>query len=126
MERANSEDPFTVAATTGELIVDCKKVLLFAECFYNNFEIGQFSVDLLDLLLKDWCGQLPQLVISKNFGRGRHFSGNKLLQQHIFVELLFNCKNHENFCLAKLSTIRYSRAVFFSAQSFHTVWLLIQ
>ena len=53
MEQANSEDPFTVAAMTGELIVDCKNVPLFAQCFYNNFEIGQFSVDLLDLWIKD-------------------------------------------------------------------------
>ena len=31
------------------------------------------------------CAQLPQLVVSKNFGRGRHFSGNKFLQEQIFV-----------------------------------------
>ena len=76
MERANSEDPFTVAVTTGELIVDCKKVPLFAECFYNNFEIGQFSVDLLDLWLKDGVvsflnSSSARSLVGTNFCRNR-------------------------------------------------------
>ena len=76
MERANSKDPFTVAVTTGELIVDCKKVPLIAECFYNNFEIGQFSVDLLDLWLKDGVvsflnSSSARSLVGTNFCRNR-------------------------------------------------------
>ena len=97
MERANSEDPFTVAATTGELIVDCKKVLLFVECFYNNntnfresptntpekkiviFNFTtrlQFSVDLLDLWLKDGVvsflnSSSARILVGTNFCRNR-------------------------------------------------------
>ena len=50
-EGANSEDLFTVAVTTGELVVGREKFPQFAQRFYDK--IGQFSVDLLDLRLED-------------------------------------------------------------------------
>ena len=64
-ERATSEDPFTVTVTTGELIVGCKKFLLFARCFYNK--MGEFSIELLDPQLNDNVLSFLNLLSARNF-----------------------------------------------------------
>ena len=94
-ERANSKDPFTVAVTTGELIIGCKKFLLFTQCFYNK--MGQFSTELLDLQLNDNVLNFLNLLSARIFLEEEIFTGRN------FRKLVFNCENQDNFCLTKIS-----------------------
>ena len=84
-EQANSDDPFTVAVTTGELIIGCEKCPQCPRCVYDDI-MGQFSVELLDQRLDD--NVLDFLTISKKF-----------VEEAISVPRNFR----EHFCLAKIS-----------------------
>ena len=90
-EGANSEDLFGVAVTTGELIVGREKFTQFARCFYDK--IGQFSINLLVPRLEE---AVLDFLSARNFWK-KFFAGTN------FRELMFDHKNHENFCLTKIS-----------------------
>ena len=69
---------------TGELIIGCETFPQFARCFYD--EVGQFSVELVNLRLKD-------SVLGFLNSSERKFWRKKFLLEKIFHELVFNREN---------------------------------
>ena len=101
-EWANSKDPFTVAVTTGELIVGCKKISTVCSMFLQ--QNGSIFYWVTGSAAQWQCAQLPQLV------------SKKLLEEEIFTrrnfhKLVFSGENRDNFCLTKISHYMVSAMV---------------
>ena len=92
-ELLNSKDPFAVAVTTGELIVDCQKFCSLLEV--SAEKMGQFCVELLDLWLND------NVLSSLNSLSARDFGMKKIsccivlhFHQHFYQQFLPLDNNH--------------------------------
>ena len=88
-ERANSKDPFTVAVTTGELIVSRENFPQFVRCFCYKW---------INFLLSYWIRGSTAMCLASSTRRQQEIFGVRN-----FRELVFD---RENFCLMKI--IRYT------------------